>query len=288
MLHGMKKIFNHILVPVSFSRNSSMVMDKAIQVANRFDCDIHLLYVQIPAVSIPFVYDGHFPGSPPQQADEEAERKLNELADRYRRHLKEGLLMTTTWSIGNWHFVLKEQVITRHIDLVILPCNEKRIWENLLRKIDVNELALQTQCPVLTVTETFDAGHLKNIVVPVGDFLPIRKLTAATYLARQFNAVIHLMGGKGESYGDDKKRTRVLTRAYQLLRDYTNVKVYCSTQQGKVLAEDTLAYAQNINADLIVVNPGRESRLKGWFNKWMGKYLYKESKIPVLTIAPQA
>jgi hypothetical protein len=46
-----------------------------------------------------------------------------------------------------------------------------------------------------------------------------------------------------------------------------------------------LAYAKNVKADIIVVNPGKESVLKGWFSRWFGKYLYKESNIPVLTIA---
>lgn len=283
----MKKLFNHILVPVHFNRNTAMLIEKAIQVANRFTCDIHLLYVQTPVLTIPYVYDGHFPGTMSAESYEESASKLKNLLDEYRSHLDDGLLMTSAIAMGSWHLMIKEQVITKHIDLVVWPRNERKTFSSGFSNLDVNLLSQQTQCPVLTVTQDFDADHLQNIVVPVDDFLPIRKLTAATYLARHFNAVIHLMGGRSASFVYDKQKARCLTRSYQLLRDYTNVKVHCSTQQGHAIAEDTLAYAKNVNADLIVVNTGKESILKGWFNRWMRNYLYKQSDIPVLTIAPQ-
>ena len=282
----MKKLFNHILVPVSLNRNSELVLNKAVQVANRFDCDIHLLCVYAPVMSIPFVYEGNFSGSVTNSAMEEAEFRLKELVDSTRPGLADGLLMTSSLSIGNWYTLIKDEVITKHIDLVVLQRHDKKASGDILNKLDINQLAQQTQCPILTVTEDFDAGHLQNIVVPVDDFLPIRKLTAATYLARRFNAVIHLMGGRNDVMSEDKKRESSLTRAYQLLNDYTNVKVYCSTQEGNTIAEDTLTFAENVNADLIVVNSGKESLLRGWFSKWMRKYLYKKTTIPVLTISP--
>jgi nucleotide-binding universal stress UspA family protein len=281
----MKKLFNHILVPVGFNRNTVMLMEKAIQVANQFSCDVHLLYVQTPLVAIPFLYDGHVSGALFDHSEEEAVTKLKALSEENRHLLADGLQITSTIVTGNWQLMLKEQVITKHIDLVILPRNERKFFGALIYKVDVNQLSLQTQCPVLTVTKDFDVSHLQNIVVPIGDFLPIRKLTAATYMARKFNAVIHLMGGKSRSYGNDKQTARCLTRSYQLLRDYTNVKVYCLTQEENTTAEDTLAYAKNVKADLIVVNSGKESILKGWFSKWLGNYLYRDSNIPVLTIS---
>ena len=284
----MKKLINHILVPVNFNSNTELVMVKAIQAANQFNSDIHLLYVQTGMLSIPFVYDGHFSGAIYNVSAEEAEKKMKKLIEEYQHLLNDGLFMTTKISAGNWCFIIKEQVIIKHIDLIILPRTGKKAEGALLYKVNVNQLAQQTQCPILTVTKNFNIDHLQNIVVPLDDFLPIRKLTAATYLAKKFNGAIHLMGRKGQSAADDRKKSRCLTRAYQLLRDYTSVKVHCSVQDGYAVADDTLAYAKNIHADLIVVNTGKESRLKGWFSKWMGNYLYKESSIPVLTMAPQS
>ena len=47
----------------------------------------------------------------------------------------------------------------------------------------------------------------------------------------------------------------------------------------------TLSYARSIEASLIVVNTGSESKLQGWWNRIRGRYLARESDIPILTVA---
>ncbi len=265
-----------------------MVMQKAIEIANRFECDLHVLYVQPPLMTIPFLYDGNFSGTVYNNfTTEEIRQKMDNLALEYKSLLAPGLQLTTEFVSGNWYAMIKEQVITKKIDLVVIPRNEKKFLGALLYRININRLTLQTQCPVLTVTRDFDISHLHHIVVPVADFIPVRKLTAATYLARRVNGVIHLMGYTGNTLSGTDTGTKSLTRSYHLLQNYTNVQVYCATMNRSNTAEETLAYARKVNADLIVVNPGRETILKGWLGKLMGKYLYKESNIPVLTVAPR-
>ena len=282
----MKSYFNHILVPVNFNRNTEMVMDKAVKVANEFNCDVHGLHVQTPITAIPFLYDGHFTGSLFNSTTEQAEAKMKHLVSRYKTQLKDGLLMETTVSLGSWQQVMKDLIIAKHIDLVLIPRHRKRFFGALVQQVDVDRLSHQTQCPILTVTKKFDISHLQNIVVPVDDFLPVRKLTVATFLARKFNGIVHLMGKKTNSEEAGQQNSKCLTRAYQLIKDHTDVKVYFSTGEEEERGSGTLAYAKNVKADLIVVNPGKESVLKGWLSRLFGKFLYKESTIPVLTIAP--
>ncbi len=265
-----------------------MVMQKAVEIANRFECDLHVLYVQPPLMTIPFLYDGNFSGTVYNNyTTDEIQQRMNELAREYKNNLAPGLQLNTEFASGNWYTTVKEQVITNKIDLVVIPKNEKKFLGALLYRININRLTLQTQCPVLTVTRDFNISHLQHIVVPVADFIPVRKLKTATYLARRVNGIIHLMGYTGDSLSDRDKSTKSLTRSYQFLQDYTNVQVYCADSTRSNTAEETLAYARKVKADLIVVNPGRETLLKGWLGKLMGKYLYKESNIPVLTVAPK-
>ncbi len=75
-----------------------------------------------------------------------------------------------------------------------------------------------------------------------------------------------------------------MTRAYQLLRDYTQVNIQCSIGADNTSIEDMLAVAKNVKADLIVVNNGKETQPTGWINRLLGKYVYKESSIPILTV----
>lgn len=283
----MQQLFDHILVPVGFNRNTNFIIEKAVQAANHFGCDIHLLHVCTPYLPVSVFFDGYFSAPAFFNTEEKARHKMKKLVSKYRHRLREGLVLDASVSSGSWDVQMKELIITRHINLVMIPKHKRKFFGALVYEVDVNELSLQSQCPILTVTRDFDVQHLQNIVVPVNDFLPLRKLSVATRLASQFNGMIHLMGHRSNRYADDKRNVKYLTMAYQLLRDYADVKVYCSSKEGRNVADDTLEYATNIQADLIVVNSGKESILKGWFSRWFGNYLYRRSAIPVLTIAPK-
>jgi hypothetical protein len=135
----------------------------------------------------------------------------------------------------------------------------------------------------MTITRNFNASHLQNIVVPVFDLLPVKKLTIATYLSLETSGCIYLMGK--EDRGKTNSGNGYLMRAYQLLNDVGQLKIHCALQDTDDTATGTLAYAKDIKANLIVINPGHESRLRGWWIKFRGKYLCRESDIPVLTVA---
>jgi len=260
-------------------------MDKAVEVANAFSCDLHLLHVQPVLTAIPFLYDGTVSGSWIRGGEDDIFRKLDHLAVSYKSKLDEGLHITTEALQGNWQRVMKDVIIIRHIDLVLLPRPHRRFPGMLVQQININRLTRQTGCPVLTVTSRFDVTHLRHIVVPVQDEVPLRKLAVAGYLARKFNGMVHLMGQHRTPSGEIPS-SRCMKRSYQLLRDHSQVRVECFTQDEGEGATGTLTYAQKVEADLIVVNPGPESMGRGWWGRWTGRYLFRESAIPVLTIAP--
>ena len=281
----MKSFFNHILVPVLFNNDTPQVISKAIDAANQFNCDLLLLHVQTGAPYMNLLRKGGGETVFAQGSFPDMEKKMDLLIEGNRHALSDGLLLSGTVIKGSWQSAMKEIIFTSDIDLVIIPNYSGKLAEASMRQIDVNNLSLQTQCPVLTVTPDFDASRLQNIVVPVNDFLPLRKLTAATFLARKFKGMVHLVG-QGDSAGTkDKLDTTWLTKAYQLLTDYTEVRIHCS-QEG-TRDDEALEYARKVEADLIVVNPGKESQSRGWINRWLGKYIYQGSGIPILTISPQ-
>ncbi|MBL0337047.1 MAG: universal stress protein [Chitinophagaceae bacterium] len=275
----MQKLFTKILVPVNFSRGARWALDKAVQLANKFDCDIHLVNVQSQTPAICYFPNIFFPDYFNRSVSGEMKAKMKDLEKLYSPKLKSGLLITSASQTGYWQSVLKDIIIAEHIDLVIIPRSHKRLGSSLLRRININKLAQETGCPVMTVTRNFNANHLQNIVVPVFDLLPVRKLTMATYLSFETSACIYLMGK--DDFASDRSGSGYLFRAYQLLNEYGRINIRCSLQDNEDTAGSTLSYAKNVKANLIVVNPGKESRLKGWWNKLRGKYLCNESEIPV-------
>ena len=279
----MQKLFTKILVPVNFNRNTSWSVHKAVQLANKFECDILLLHVQSPASMIPSFYDALFSGSVIAVSGETLTQKLKELELQYKPQLKAGLLMTSALLTGYWQEVIKEVIVSEHIDLVLIPRNHKRTGGAILHRVNINILAQQTNCPIMTITRNLNANNLQNIVVPVFDTLPVKKLTMATYFSFDKNCCIYLMG---RDDGDTRRRDKgLLLRAYRLLNDVGKMNIRCAIHSSEDNGNSTLDFARNVKANLIVVNPGNESRPRGWWNRLIGKYLCRESDIPVLTVS---
>lgn len=277
----MQKQFTKILVPVCFNADTRWSVMKAVQIANRFACDVHLLC----AVANAGFFSGLFTIKTNNNSDKllQARDKMKKLLSFVSPKLKDGLLLTNTVTKGAWHQLTKETVIREHADLVILPKSFRRFGNPLLRRIHINQLSRQTRCPVMMITREFTTEHLDNIIVPVNDSLPVRKLALATYLSQAGNSQIHLMATDVSGNGNEDNTN--LMKAYQMLSVHSGMKVHCSIPVlAEGSAESTLAYARNVDADLIVVNSDKESRLSGWWNQLLGKYLYNQSDIPVLTI----
>jgi K+-sensing histidine kinase KdpD len=154
------------------------------------------------------------------------------------------------------------------------------------RSFNINRISKKTGCPVLTVKGTARLEAIKNIVLPVDAHLPLRKVMFASYLARHFNARIHLIALSEPGDEDNVENKVYLYKTYQLLRENTNLTVECHTVHGGNIADTTLEYARQINADLIVVNPGKEMLLSGFVNRLFARLLFNESRIPVMTVAP--
>jgi K+-sensing histidine kinase KdpD len=107
----------------------------------------------------------------------------------------------------------------------------------------------------------------------------------ASYLARKYDSTIHLLSITADVLDPDTSKNQYLQKAYQLLRDNTNLSIECHTMRGHNIADSTLRFAEKIKADLIVVNPGEESMLSGFFSKLFRGFLFNESRIPVMTIS---
>ena len=259
-------MFSKILLPVLFNRNTRWASDKAIQLANKFGCDVHLLHAHnmpVPAVSA-------------------LETEMKELSSYVRSKLNDGLFVSSSITSESWQIALKDAVITEHIDLAIIPRSHRKLRTALIRRVNINQLSEQTNCPVMTIPRGFNVNNLTNIVVPVKDLLPVNKLKIASYVSLETNGCIYLMGCDENVLINNEG---YLMKALQLLNGVGPLKVQCAYREDQDMAHSALNYAKDIHAGLIVVNPGQESRLKGWWSKITGKWLFRESDIPILTVA---
>lgn len=279
----MNKLFNNILVSVDFSKESEEAIKEAIEIANRFQCNIHLLHVVAPRL---FSIQKRKPDSWKNESSVDThEAKLYALHNRYTYQLDAGLVMQASLRNGDVETSIVEFTMKNQIDLIVIGKAKFFSLLRMVKPLNITRLSKKVNCPVFTVQPKTKKKNWNNIVLPVNADLPIRKIMFASYLAKKFNSRIHLIAMKHNAQsGPDA--TVYMYKAYQLLKDNTNLRIECHTVQGENLAESTLRYAQKVDAGLIVVNPGKESFVSGFLNRFFAAFFFNDKGIPVMTVSP--
>jgi len=277
----MKKLFSNILVPVDVNAPSEYVIKEAIELARPFECNVHLLFM-LPEPGSKYTHPRNWFTN-----EEDINQRILKLYSEYILHLPPPLRLYTAIEKGRQETCITNYAIKSHIDLVVLGKAHPLLSAGLFMHSGINRLSKKTGCPVLTLQSRSNLDSVRNIVMPVGpSFLPIRKLMFATYLAKKYNSRLHLVTLSGSQPDPDADTNAYLLKAYRLIRDNTEVPVECKSLAGGNIATSTLQYAKDVKADLIVINPGKESLLSGFINRIFSRFLFNESRIPVMTVAP--
>lgn len=266
----MEKLLKQIAIVVDFSDHCIRVLNDIIPLANELQCDIHLLH--IPSISL----------NPDNTAV--ASLRLMQLQSSFLPRLEKGRLLFCHCETGREEKVIRDYCIRSHIDLVILMYHHRISLNSLMYPVNINRLTTKTHCPVLNLPRPRTINNIRNIVLPVTDVLPLRKIMFATYLAKFNNARIHLVSLNDDTPDRGVNKHMLLLKAYQLLKDNTTLPVECHPLSGGNIADTTIEYAEKVNADLIVVEPGPEVALPGIINKFFSRLIFSASRIPVMAV----
>ena len=257
----------------------TVVAERAIRMANHFHCGLHLLYTENTAL-VPIFSSGQ------EDRTGNTRKKLSALEERFGPLLEPGLPLRISHSKGEVEQKVGEYAIKNFIDVIMVGRSGHSLPGSLFGSLSINRLARRTRSAVLTVNDGPALENVQNIVLPVAAHLPMRKIMLASYVARKSNAKIHLIGLSKRHPFTAVNDAQYLYKTFQLLRDNTNLDVEYHMLPGENIADKTLEYARGINADLIVVNPGKELLLSGFINKIFARFIFNESPIPVMTINP--
>lgn len=148
-----------------------------------------------------------------------------------------------------------------------------------------NGLAKSTGYPVLTVMKNTGDTKIKIIVVPVGSFIPNRKIELVIELAKKYRAAIHLVTIPNEiDFGKTKGNSFLDT--YRILKNGLTSAIEHHILKGNNLPKAILEYAECIGADLILVSPGTETKISNLTGKHINDALTTSSKLKILSIEP--
>ncbi|MEO8416901.1 MAG: universal stress protein [Ginsengibacter sp.] len=281
----MRKLFNKILVPVDFSNVSKNVVEKAVEIAREYECSIYLLHV-VSEIPFAFVAISQVHMAIPYGAIEnrnELEFKMNRLVEHI--HLSGGESIPVQYGImkGEWLSAIDDLVSHHKFDLILIGQKRKFASKRKLL-VDPDKLAEATNIPVITIPVNRRLTKLFAIVIPITDFLPVNKLMYGIYIASRYNTIIKLLGVENEKTKD--KVQYYIQKAYMLIRDNCPIKVQTEIIVCQNVAEAVNEFAMLESADLVILNPGSETRMPGFFSSIFRNIIQRYAAPPVLTVTP--
>ena len=256
-------------------------------IASKFNSELHLLHVtqhsDAPYLTAPEAF--FFEVAKDDRENEEFDkRSLIKIKQDLEKRFE--VKIETHEVLGKLCKTVRAISLDFQIDLIVLGAIKKNWLKELFFQSKAKNIIRAVDCEVLCVYPGSNSIRLKKIVLPVGKFVPRKKIRLAYELAKKFTANVHLISLNSNGASLTSEETKVLMTSYQYLKDITNIPVECRTVQGNNLARATLEYANTIGADLILVNTGAESHFKNiGLNKWAGD-IVNHSSIPVLCVHP--
>lgn len=269
----MQEEFNRILSLVDFSKTSLHATEEAALIASKFNSELHLLHIAPNSDHLKMIDDS----KAQQNNKERLEGLKTALQSRYE------IAINCHETHGKVSDVVNKYAGDLTIDLVVLAAKRETWFRELFIESTAKKIIRSVDSEVLCVYDGSNSNKLKKIVLPIGKFIPKRKIRLAYELAKKFAANVHLISlNKNGSFNSED--TKILMASYQYLKDITNIPIECRTVPGDNLAQAAVHYAENIGADLILVNAGSESLFRGAvLHRWGGN-IVNHSSIPVLSV----
>ncbi|MDP4290296.1 MAG: universal stress protein [Bacteroidota bacterium] len=265
---------NIVLVPTDFSEACSNAAHQAIEAAKLLNFKVVLLHV-INEETLAYLQAEHLQiEAIDQQLKAMAEDLMNSGNIKVEYLSKEGSIFTT----------ISDVAYEIGANLIYLGTHGKTGIQRFIGSFAL-KVVISSPVPVVVVQKRpFNKGY-KDIILPItSDTGPWEKANWAVYIAKQFNAVIHifLIGDASETL----RRT-----ANQIASFFKKNKVSFSfkeTDKHAHFAKQTIDYATLNNADLILIMTNPD---KGFINFLLDSFdeeiIFNTSQIPVMCVNPR-
>jgi len=279
-MHMSNQLYN-ILVPIDFSGKNKWAIAKAIELANSFHCNIHFVHILHKPV-IPFIPIDKTDFTPYESTADlhECRKKLEALKSMYSNQLCGAGKIEISVLQGTRSKMLPKYVNQYGMDLAVTGLSRFNLLQRIISSVSISRLIRKTNIPVLAVRSSGLISHFKKIVLPLYRDIPLRSIKMATMLGRHFKSTVYLVSLRNNEPG----HANILSNALEVIQSLSTIPVQSILLEGKNLAKSTLDFSKKINADLIMVNPVKEFRLPGLWNRITNKFISHGSNIPVITM----
>jgi nucleotide-binding universal stress UspA family protein len=280
----MVSAFKNILIPVDLTINTEVSIKKALELTDN-DSIIHLLYVDNNGLSGSFIaLKNYFTDPGGLMRKQEIKRKLNQwkaaIGDSHKN------LKVSTWIIesGSVQKTIEDVSMRLDIDLIVIGKNANHPWLPILNTVVPSALVKKTGIAVLTVTPGSMSSRLRKVVIPIIGNESIRlKMDMIFNLCKKFRLNIHLLTFTNRKNDGTDLNVSSFLQAYQSLNFNNHCHLEYAVLYGNNKAKAIWKYSEKVQADVLIVHPGSETKL-GWPNKNISDMLPAKSRMYVLAV----
>lgn len=280
--------YKNILIPIDSLHQAQVAAEKALELSDPIHTCIHLVSViQFQSFWQRFFYTNAL------VQKQRYFTKKNTLAERKIEAIKTKIAAISPQTIVKTSIIIEtamsDQLIKytmqHDIDLVVNTHKSSGSGWVWFKKDWSEELARKASVAVLTVTKGCLNHPIKSILLPVKSFVPERKIQVALAYAKKFNAHIHLVTLLDNNDSTAKIKVDAFYLTYKILSEYGHPPQY-KILQGADSDAALLRYADQIKADMILVNPNKKKRIPGIMRQKMTDMLNPISALHILTLKP--
>lgn len=171
------------------------------------------------------------------------------------------------------------------VDLIVMGTHGSTGFQELWLGSNANRVVNSAKCPVLTIRDGARSNEFKKIVMPMDtSFESRQKVPVAIDLASHLNASIHIIG---VSTSKDKEAEHTINNYTRQASDsITDHNISCTVERrlGGNITNATIAYAEEIKADLIVIMTEQEPQIGSFFLGKFAQQMVNNSPVPVLVV----
>ena len=267
-----------IVVGTDFSEGSYVALELAIDIANRMQCGITLVWVRREKKL--------FTGEQMEMLTNLALDKLQTLCEKYNPMMKHGRIEQRIVN-GKVSTAIADVARQELSPLIVIGTNGASGFEKFVIGSQAARIVQDSPCPVLTIRQGYDFHkRLERIVVPLRVNANSRqKVPPAAAMAKIFGSEVHILGLLDLKEEESALRTYIGQSIDFLERE--NVPYNFEIRTYSTYSDTVLHYADEIKADLVIINTEQDRLISQFFLGTNAQQVVHKSQIPVLCIHPE-
>ncbi len=273
---------NIMLVPTDFSEVADLALEHAIMIAKTFDNDIALLAIYDTGNLITSIFSKN---ATEEMVEKSLLTKLEVIkADVKSKHnIDIKTVVRSTYSIYKGIVEAAEEL---GCDSIVMGTHGASGLKKIMGS-NAQRVISQAEVPVIVVKEKHIGDGYKHIVFPIDlSFETRQKVKWAIHIAQKFNSTIHILSFREDDEFLGHKINANINNVEQHFNDagvnYTTY--FLSDKSG--MAKETINYAENINADLIMIMTQQDESLSEIIIGSYAQQIVNNSPMPVMTVTP--